>query len=343
MRARLLPASALSLAMGLALALAACSSHETASAPQTAAATGERLIVRQAMIPDTKVVAATVQTRDMAEARARISGTLVSLAVREGDAVKRGQLIGRIVDQRLNYEAGAAAAQVAAAAEAARAQAELTRTEYLYKNGVYAKARLEQVQAQAKAAQGSLAAARAQHGASTEVSAQGAVLAPADGRVLKADVPAGSVVAPGQSVATITAGPPVLRLEIPEPDARGLKAGDTVGILPEDLPGVQSGTISQVYPEIENGRVTADVTVPGLRADLVGQRVRVRIKVGQRNALVVPARFVAHRYGIDYVRVVDHAGGASDVAVQLAPTGDPGKVEVLSGLANGDVIVAPGA
>lgn len=339
MRARLLTISAF-----MAGALMGCGSHETAPASRPTAAAGERLVVRRALIPDTKVVAATVQTRDMADARARIAGTLAGLNVREGDSVRRGQVIARIVDQRLTYESSAAAAQVAAAsAEAARAQSELARTKYLYDNGVYAKARLEQVQAAASAARGSLAAARAQHSASTEASAQGAIVAPADGRVLKADVPAGSVVSPGQSVATITAGPPVLRIEIPEPDARTLKVGDTVAILPEDLPGVQSGTISQVYPEVTNGRVTADVTVPGLRAELVGQRVRVRIKVGQRSALVAPSRFVAHRYGIDYVRVLDPKNGATDVAVQTAPTGDPGRLEILSGLNDGDVIVAPGA
>jgi RND family efflux transporter MFP subunit len=340
MRPRLLTPSALV----LSAALAACSPHQCAPAPRPAAVAGERLVLREATIPDTKVVAATVQTRDMAEARARIGGTLASLAVREGDSVRRGQLIGRVVDQRLAYETGAASAQVAAAeAEAARARSELTRTEYLYKNGVYAKARLEQVQAAAKAAEGGLAAARAQRGASAELSAQGAVVAPADGRVLKADVPAGSVVSPGQSIATITAGPPVLRIDVPEPNARGLKVGDSVGIFPEDLPGASRGTVTQVYPEVTAGRITADVTAPGLAAERVGQRVRVRITVGERKALVVPARFVAHRYGIDYVRVVGRDRSASEVAVQLAPTADSGRVEVLSGLGDGDVIVAPGA
>lgn len=340
MRARPLSVSVLV----LALALAACGSHEAARAPAPAAQAGERLTVRAASIPDTKVVAATVQTRDQAEARARIGGTLASLEVRAGDSVRRGQLIGRVVDQRLNYETGAAAAQVAAAsAEAARARSELARTEYLYRNGVYAKARLEQVQAAAKAAQGSLAAAHAQHGASAEMSAQGAILAPASGRVLKADVPAGSVVAPGQAIATITAGPPILRLQIPEADARALKVGDQVAIVSDDLPGVDRGTISQVYPQIEQGQVAADVAAPGLRADLVGQRVRVRLTVGRRSGLVVPARFVSHRFGIDYVRVVGASGAPSDVAVQLAPVGDPAQVEVLSGLSSGDVIVVPGA
>lgn len=331
-------------AMALAATLAACGSHEAPPAAPAAVAKGERLAVRRELIADSKVVAATVQTRDQADARARIGGTLVTLTVRAGDAVRRGQLIGRVVDQRLNFQTSGADAQVAAAAaEAARAQAELTRTTYLYDNGVYAKARLEQVQAQAKAAQGTLAAARAERGASANLAGQGAILAPSDGRVLKADVPAGSVVGAGQSVATLTSGPQVLRVEVPEADARALKIGQTVGVLPEDLSGVTSGVISQVYPAVTAGRVVADVTVPALRPELIGQRVRVRLVVGQRSALVIPKRFVAHRYGLDYVRVADRSGQATDIAVQLAPTSDPGRVEVLSGLAEGDVIVPAGA
>ena len=78
-------------------------------------------------------------------------------------------------------------------------------------------------------------------------------------------------------------------------------------------------------------------------ADLVGQRVRVRIKAGQRAALAVPRRFISTRYGVDFVRLVDRSGQTSDVAVQLAPTSDPAQVEILSGLAAGDTIIVPGA
>jgi RND family efflux transporter MFP subunit len=327
----------------LIVLLAGCGSAERPATPRRAAATGERFTVRLMPVVDVKVVAATVTTRDTAEARARIGGTLASLTVRAGDQVRRGQAIGRVVDQRLGFMTEAAGAQVsAAAAEAARTEADLARTQYLYDNGVYAKARLEQAQAAARAAQGALGAARAQRSASAELGGQGAIVAPGDGRVLKADVPAGSVVGQGQSVATLTAGPPVLRVEIPEADGRALQVGDPVSVAAADLPDVAGATIVQIYPAVTDGRVTVDATAPGLRADRIGRRVRVTLALGKRNALVVPARFVAHRYGLDYVRTVSRDGAASDAPVQLAPPRDDGQVEVLSGLAEGDVIVLPG-
>ncbi len=224
---------ALIAACGL-LASAACGERSQTAAPAPAVA-GERLVVRLTQTPELKPVAATVTTRDQAEARARIAGTLVRLNVKEGDVVRRGQVIAVVSDPRIGLETHAYDAQVgAAAAQNVNAQAELARTRDLYEHGVYAKARLDQVTAQARAAAGALGAAQAQRGASAEMAAQGAILAPADGRVLHADVPAGSVVMPGQSIATLTAGPTVLRIEAPEADAGSLKVGQKVQLATDE-------------------------------------------------------------------------------------------------------------
>ena len=331
-------------ALGAALLLGACGeSKPSAPVAQTAPAAG-RLTVQAQSVADLKPVPATLTTRDMAEARARISGVLVGLAVKEGDFVRQGQVIGRVKDDRLALQTGAFDAQVsAAAAEAARANADLGRTRDLFSHGVYAQARLDQVEAQAKAANANLAAARAQRGASAELGAQGAILAPAAGRVLVADVPVGSVVMPGQTLAKITAGPMVVRIELPEGQARALKVGDVVQLAAEDLRGVATqGTITQVYPSVTGGQVTADVSAPGLPQDLIGQRVRAQIKVGSRSTLVVPRRYIVTRFGVDYARLVRADNTVSETPVQTTggPTADT--VEVLSGLRAGDVLTPAG-
>lgn len=334
----LLTASLLALTLGVT----ACSEPAPSAPPTLKAAQGTRLTLQLAPVDDLKPVAASVVTRDMAEARARIGGTLIELRVREGDQVQKGQVIGRVTDQRLNLETTAFDAQAAAAAaEAARASAELARVQVLYDKGFFAKARLEQAQSAARAAEGMAAAARAQRAASAEMGAQGAILAPSSGRVLRADTPAGSVVAPGQSVATITSGEALLRLELPEGQARALKVGDQAQVSTSDLPGVSGqGTVIQVYPSVTGGQVTADLRVNGLRADLIGQRVRVQVKVGQRQALVVPQAYVATRFGLDFVRLLGPDGQAREVAVQTTPAPSPGQTEILSGVRAGDILLA---
>lgn len=331
-------------ALGVALLLSGCGqTKEVAPAAKPAPAAG-RLTVSLQTVADLKPVPATLTTRDMAEARARISGVLVSLTVKEGDLVRQGQVIASVKDDRLALQTGAFDAQVAAAAaEAARAQADLARTQDLFSHGVYAQARLDQVQAQAKAANANLAAARAQRGASAELGAQGAILAPAAGRVLTADTPVGSVVMPGQSIARITAGPTVVRIELPEGQAGALKVGDTVQLAPEDLGGVSQGVIIQIYPSVTAGQITADITAPNLPQDRVGQRVRARIKVGERQALVVPRSYLVTRYGIDYARLVRPDGTPSDIPVQTTAGPSASTVEILAGLRAGDVLTPAGA
>jgi membrane fusion protein, multidrug efflux system len=318
--------------------LAACGAEPDRVAPEPV--TGERLVVSEALIADLKPTSAEITSRDLGEARARIPGTLVQMTVREGDLVRQGQVIGVVADDRVDLQTAAFDAQVAAAeAEAERARAQLARVQTLFDRGFYAQAALDQARAAARSADAQARAARAQRAASAETGAQGRILAPTSGRVLTADVPAGSVVAAGQSVATVTAGPLVLRMELPEVQGRNLRVGQTVSLSGDRLPA--SGTIVQVYPAASGGRITADIAVEGLASDRVGQRVTVLAPIGEREALVLPRRFVSTRYGIDFVRTVDAAGRVSDAPVQLGGPVDGDRVEVLSGLKAGDVVLSP--
>ena len=331
--------AALAIAASLA-GLAACGGDP--ETPPASPARGERMVVAETTIDAVKPASAVVASRDLAEARTRIAGTLVQLNVREGDVVRQGQVIGVVVDDRVGLQTAAFGAQVAAAeAEAERARADLGRVQTLFDRGFYAQARLDQARAAARAADAQVRAARAQRGASAETAAQGRIVAPASGRVLTADVPVGSVVGAGQSVATITAGPLVLRLELPEAQGRALRTGQAVRIEGDDLPGVTGGVIAQVYPAATAGRTTADVAVDGLASDRVGQHVVVQVPAGRRRAIVLPRRVVSTRYGIDFVRTVDRAGRVSEAPVQLGGPVAGDRVEVLSGLAVGDVVLAP--
>lgn len=325
---RLFAASALTV---LAFAsLSACSDGQDKkpverAAPQTAA--GDLLTVATTDIDDIKRLSATLTTRDMGEAVARIPGVLITLNVREGDTVAKGQVIGVVKDQRLNFEASAYTAT------ALQAEADYKRIKTLYDKGIYAKARLEQAESAWKAAQ-------AQRAAAGELAGQGVIRAPASGVVVKADVPAGAVVMAGQSVATVTAGPRVVRLQLPEPQARALSVGQGVQLEANGL--TASGTLSQIYPAVDKGQVIADVTPAGLDQVLVGERVITSLSLGKRRGIQVPTAYVATRYGLDYVRLVAPDRTFSEIPVQTAPL-SAGQVEILSGLKDGDTLAPYGA
>ncbi|OYW82895.1 MAG: hypothetical protein B7Z26_02070 [Asticcacaulis sp. 32-58-5] len=317
---------AFALVLGV-ISLSACSDHTDAPVSVAQKASGETLTVKTGPIDDIKRVGAVLTTRDMGEAVARISGILISLNVREGDTVNKGQIIGTIQDQRLNFEASAYAAT------AAQAEADYNRVKTLYDKGIYAKARIEQAETAWKAA-------RAQRAAAGELAGQGIIRAPSSGKVIRAEVPAGAAVMAGTSVATITAGPRVVRLTLPEQQAGSLVLGQTVSL--EANGRTTTGTISQIYPAIDNGQVVADITPQGLDDVLLGERVVTALSLGQRQGLKVPATYVTTRYGLDYVRLVTADRTLSEVPVQTAPL-DGQSVEILSGLKDGDILAPYGA
>lgn len=325
-----------------ALSLSACGQSDERPAPEASATVTGAIEVRVQTIADLKPVAGEVTTRDMGEAVARTGGTLTRLMVREGDLVEAGQIIGFVQDARIGLETASYAALVRAAeAEAERAEADLRRIRSLFDQGIYAQARLDQAEAAARAAGGNLEAARAQQAASAEFGSQGAILAPSTGRILRADVPAGSVVMPGQSIATVTSGPRVVRAELPEGQAGALRVGVEVQMVPDGPGGsVLRARVAQVYPAVEDGQVVVDIDGAGLDGSLVGRRIGVRLPVGERQAIIVPRSFIVTRFGVDYVRLV--AGEqAADTPVQIAPGPDDEHVEILSGLSAGDRIAPP--
>ena len=299
--------------------------------------------VETTQIADRKAVFATVESIDTVTARARIGGTIGELRVDEGDAVEAGAVLAVVVDDRLAPQIGAANATASALdAQLAQARIELERAEDLFARGIYAQARLDQARTQVDVLEGQLASARQERAVLVQQSREGDVLAPASGRVLSVPVTSGSVVLTGEPVAQIASELYLLRLRLPERHARSIAEGDTIEIDGAALTGNVAGTgrIRQVYPRIEDGRVVADAIVDGLGDYFVGERVRVRIAVDDRDALLVPPGFLTTRYGVDYARVRRADGTLTDVVVQRGLETADG-VEILGGLAAGDVLVQP--
>jgi nucleotide-binding universal stress UspA family protein len=131
----------------------------------------------------------------------------------------------------------------------------------------------------------------------------------------------------------------ILRLSLPERHAASLRAGASVQIAARGQTGdgaARQGKVRIVYPEIQGGRVVADVDVEGLGNYFVGERTRVYVATGQREALIVPARAVSARAGAHFVTL----RGGGEVVVQPGDAHGE-EIEILSGLKAGDVIVTP--
>ena len=307
----------------------------------------DTFVVEPKTVADEKAVFATVESANVVPARARIGGTVVELAVKEGDAVKQGQIVATIGDEKLALQMKSLDAQISGLeAQFAQAQTDLTRAEDLFAKGTIPKTNLDQARTAFNVASNTLKARTAERSVIQQQVTEGNVLAPTSGRVLKVPLTTGTVILPGETVATVAERNFILRLRVPERHARFLKNGDPVRIDGEELgkSGAQFGTIKLVYPQIEDGRVIADAAVAGLGDYFVGERIRVWVSAGERKSFIVPGSFIVTRFGIDYARVRKNAA-TIDVPVQRGrelPRPDmPDALEILSGLKSGDVLVRP--
>jgi RND family efflux transporter MFP subunit len=307
----------------------------------------EPFTVRPSLVADEKAVFATVESRNVVPARARIGGTVAALNVREGDRVTAGQVVAIIGDDKLVLQLKSLDAQIAGLqAQLQQAQTDLDRAESLVERGTIPRVRLDEARTAFNVANNSHRARVAERAVIQQQLAEGSVLVPTSGRVLKVPVTTGAVILPGEAVAAIAEGGFILRLRVPERHARFLRAGDAVRIEGAELgqAGARFGTVRLVYPQIEDGRVVADATVEGLGDYFVSERLRVWVSAGERTAFIVPAPYLRTLYGVDFVRV-RQGDVAVDVPVQRGrdlPRPDmPDGVEILSGVAAGDVLVKP--
>ncbi|GLI21121.1 RND family efflux transporter MFP subunit [Xanthobacter flavus] len=334
------PAAALAVAMAVLL-----------PAPGTAHAAD--FTVRSVEVPELKGVFGEVKSRTVVPARARIGGTVRSVTVSEGDSVREGDEIALVVDDKNALNLNAADAKLKELqSQLDNAKLELDRAQQLLARGAASQARLDTAKTQFDVATNQLTASEADRAVILQRAREGAVLAPADGRVLTVPVTPGSVVLAGDEIARVASGPYSLRLSLPERHAASIREGGTVRIgergISQDKAGTPAtarpGRIVKVYPEISAGRVMADVEVDGLGSYFVNERTLVWVEIGRRSVLAVPAALIRTQHGIDYVTLAT-AGGPLDVPVILGErfAGDDGeRVEILTGLKDGDVISAAG-
>jgi RND family efflux transporter MFP subunit len=294
--------------------------------------------VRRVAVDDLKAVIATVEPVRQILARARIGGVIAGLKVKEGDVVASGAEIAVVADQKLALQAQALAQRIRSQ-EAMRAQAktDFDRVAELQRRGVSAQAQVDQARTQLDVADRTLSAMRADLKVIEQQTAEGAVLAPTAGRILSVPVSEGRAVMPGETVATLAEDQFILRLSLPERHARFLRAGDAISIADrEDAAKRQQGKVRLVYPEIQGGRVVADVEAPSLGNYFVGERTRVYVPTGKRETIMIPTAALTARAGAWFVTLKD---GASVVVQPGDQTGD--QTEILSGLREGDVITVP--
>ena len=308
------------------------------------AATAQVIEIEESAVVDYRPVVARIEAADSATARSRLQGVVTRLNIDEGDVVSSGDLVAVVTDDTIDPQLSAISSRIEGLqSQIKQAEADLARNEALFQEGFFPEARLDEQKTQLDVMKRNLASAQSERRALAARQSEGQIRSPADARVTEVNVVEGSIVSPGEVIASFATLDGIVRLSLPERHASQVAEGETFALrLPAREVDVRTATIVKVYPELRNGAVIADATVPGGLDALVGERVDVLAPVGERRAIRVPEDYVSTRYGVDFVRVqVGERFVDAPVALASPMADAEGQLEILSGLKPGDRIEKP--
>lgn len=197
-------------------------------------------------------------------------------------------------------------------------------------------------------AQTALAQARAALAAADARLEQTTIRAPADGVLIARDVEPGDVVQPGRELMALApAGETQIVVQIDEKNLGQLKLGQKALASADAYPNERfAAELFYVNPGVDalRGSVEVKLRVPAppayLRQDMT---VSVDIEVARRAGTLVASADTVHDAGGAHPWVLAVAGGrATRKAVTLGIRG-AGRVEILDGVAEGDLLIAAAA
>ncbi len=348
----------------------------TSTADGTPAVRALVIEVQRSIQPVLYEAVGTVKARLSATVSAKLMGVIQAVAVKEGDDVRKGDLLVRLDARQVNAqlsqaraalseaqkaESGAVSARAAAEAGAQRASLSFERNRTMLAGDAITQETFETVEAQYKQARAALAQAEAmveaarfrvkQAQAAVDAASvaqkDAEVLAPFDGRVTAKMADTGDLAAPGTPLLTLERdGGYRVDLVVPEAHIRTIRTGQAVSAaIPAIGERAIEGSVDVIIPSGDQGSRSFIVQV-GLAADDAlrsGMFARVPLIVGERESLRIPTSAVVHQGQLTGVFIVDDQKKARFRLIRTGRiVGD--QVEVISGIPNGSrLVVAPPA
>ena len=294
-------------------------------------------------------VSGTIKAVNTAFVKARLAAELQTLTVREGDTVRKGQILGQLDTTEFDWRLRQAEQQAAAArAQLDIAQRQLTNNKALVAQGFISPTALETSVSSEAGAQATLQAALAAVELARKSRADAQLVAPITGLVAQRLAQPGERVAVDARILEIV---DLSRLEleasIAPQDLAALRLGALAHLTVDGSSQPLAASVVRINPSAQAGSrtVTAYLALPtqaGLRSGLFA---RGWIDLDRRAVLALPLSAVRTDQALPYAIKVD-AGRAVLRPLKLGGRGQidgQDSVEILDGLAAGDAVLAASA
>ncbi len=342
-----------------------CSAGE--AQPQQAAGGGGRSGGQQAAVPVTTAsvvqksmpveitVIGTTEPYSTVAVHSQITGELTSVNFKEGDDVKKGQVLFTLDRRPLEAAVDQAQANLAKdQAQATNARSQSTRYQDLLKRGIATHEQSDQMISNAAALDATVAADRAALESAKVQLAYATITAPLSGRTGALMVHAGNLVRAADAIALVIinqVAPIYVSFGIPEaqlPELKRYMARERIGVQavpPNDQGAPSTGVISFIDNTVDptTGTIKIKGTFPNQDHRLwPGQFVNVVVQLTtQANAIVVPAAAVQTGQQGSYVFVVKDDKTVDMRTVQVERVANSEAV-IKDGLKTGETIVTDG-
>lgn len=332
--------------LNLAL-LTACTTEAEkvpAAPPAVRVGAGNVVMVERGSIVVGPIVSGELRAEREATVRAEIGGSMTQVNVKEGQAVRRGALLGRIETRTLDdLRQSAASAVRNAENQLAVARREMERTEKLVTAGALAARDLDVARQSVTSSEAQLADAKSRLASVDRQLADTALHAPINGLIATRPVNTGDVVSIGDPLFTII-DPSSMRLEasVPSDDLSKLRVGAIVAFTVRGYDTPFEGRIVTIAPQADpvTRQVPIFVSIPNVGGRLVaGLFAEGRVVSQAAQGIVVPTNAVNMTESAPWVlRVKD--GKTEKVEIRLGLQ-DPRteRALVVSGLNEGDVLL----
>lgn len=332
-----------------------CSQRSEAQAPPAPAVTVAVPLVRA--VQDWDEFTGRFEATQSVEVRARVGGYISGVHFRDGDYVRRGQLLFTLDPRPAQAALASARAQLSQAqAQLGLARSELTRSEILLESQAVSQAEVDTRRGALQTAQAAIAAANANVRARQLDLEFTRVTAPISGRVSDRRVDAGNLVAGGSSAAdvltTVVSSAPIhfvfdgseaILLKYQRQARNG--AAPIQVRLQDEAEFNRAGTLDFTDNAVDtaSGVIRLRALIPNadgfLKPGMFGQ---ARLAgAGTYNAMLVPDAAIATDQARRIVYVVAADGSVAPKPVQLGPLVDGLRV-VRSGLAATDRVIING-
>ncbi len=283
----------------------------------------------------------TVQPARQAMVSSRVSGPVTAVKVSPGDTVRKGQALLEIepdTSQGQVFQAQGALSQ--AHAGLAMAEKNYNRYEELRKKNAASEVEMDMARMQYDQARGAVAQAEGAVQTASSVAGEAQVTAPFNARVVERMVEVGEMAAPGRPLIRLESrSGSQMRLTVREADIRRISLGQTIEVSFDSRPdlGRTAGTVDEISAAADPATHTFTVKV-GLSADEAasGASGRGYLAGDPVERLTVPAAVVHARGGLELVVIRGEDGKARTRAVTTGRALGDDRVEILSGLSQGE-------